>query len=184
MTIHCASFRKLCTSFGGLRRESAPDLLAKGSAILSDSVTPTIKVEGLRFFCPGYLTYTRAESLLTKEPILTEYLKNRKESVLWDIGANIGQESLLAAKYGKRVYAFEPNPANYFLLSKNVVLNNLGHLITVFPFAVGSSNGFIESSTTYEFGDTDIVKTGAGLKIPIFTPSFVASTFGIPAPTF
>lgn len=62
-----------------------------------------------------------------------------------DVGANIGFYSLLAAqKVGPtgRVYAFEPEPANFALLRKNIVLNGYTN-ITPFPKALTERNGRI-----------------------------------------
>ena len=60
-----------------------------------------------------------------------------KDGVLWDIGANIGVFSLLAAKYGVRVVSFEPLYSNYYVLCKNVEINSdISKLITVLPIAL------------------------------------------------
>ncbi len=63
-------------------------------------------------------------------------------SVVIDIGANIGYYTLLFAKlvgaHG-HVFAFEPEPANFLLLTKNILLNNYNN-VTWVPKAVASSN--------------------------------------------
>lgn len=46
-------------------------------------------------------------------------------SVLFDIGANVGAYSLIAASRGIRVHAFEPHPATFARLEENVALNGL-----------------------------------------------------------
>ena len=68
------------------------------------------------------------------EPFETEIFKKEIKSggVVLDIGANIGYYTLLAAKLvgptGK-VYAFEPETANYALLQKNVQANGFANVI-------------------------------------------------------
>jgi FkbM family methyltransferase len=42
---------------------------------------------------------------------------------LWDIGANVGIYTLVAALRGVRVCSFEPSPGNYYILSRNIELN-------------------------------------------------------------
>ncbi|SME98562.1 methyltransferase, FkbM family [Tistlia consotensis] len=59
--------------------------------------------------------------------------------VLYDIGANTGVYSLLAAKlHGPelRVVAFEPAFANFADLNRNIVLNRLERQVTPLPFAL------------------------------------------------
>ncbi|HTR48037.1 MAG TPA: FkbM family methyltransferase [Verrucomicrobiae bacterium] len=63
-----------------------------------------------------------------------------------DIGANVGYYTLLAAKLvGPRgtVYAFEPSPANFALLSKNVEANGYRNVVLV-PKAVSENTGVAE----------------------------------------
>ena len=53
-------------------------------------------------------------------------------SVVLDIGANIGWYSVISAKLGASVYAFEPIPRTFHSLEKNVALNYLDHMIRTF----------------------------------------------------
>ncbi len=68
------------------------------------------------------------------EPFETEMLCRlvRKGSVVLDIGANIGYYSLLFARNAGpegRVYAFEPDPVNKELLSRNIRLNKYDNVV-------------------------------------------------------
>lgn len=49
----------------------------------------------------------------------------KKDGVFVDVGANVGYYSILAAKAGAIVYAFEPIPATYQRLRRNIELNKL-----------------------------------------------------------
>lgn len=67
-------------------------------------------------------------------------------SIILDVGANIGVYSLIAARHTGskgRVYAFEPVPENFELLSRNIRQNELKNVVCINK-AVGSSNGKIE----------------------------------------
>ena len=59
-----------------------------------------------------YGEYTETEIDLLKHFI-------NKESVVYDIGGNIGVHTVAFAHYAKEVYSFEPNEKNYALLEKN-----------------------------------------------------------------
>ena len=64
----------------------------------------------------------------------------RRDDVVVDIGANIGGYAVLAAKSGARVFAYEPVPETYQLLSKNIIINNC-HTVKSYNVAVGSKIG-------------------------------------------
>ncbi len=70
------------------------------------------------------------------EPVETGiFMKQiRAGSVVLDIGANIGYYTLIAARQvgpQGRVYAFEPDPANFQLLKKNVEQNSYRNVVLV-----------------------------------------------------
>jgi FkbM family methyltransferase len=81
---------------------------------------------------------------VSKEPWTVAWLEDRlrERDVLYDVGANVGVYSLLAAKAAPgpiSVLAFEPAPANYAALCENVVLNRAQSLITPLPLVLGES---------------------------------------------
>ena len=69
----------------------------------------------------------RAKSFLQKEPTTLEWLQSLEpESILIDIGANIGIYSIPSALFHvKKVYAVEPELKSFTELVKNIELNNL-----------------------------------------------------------
>jgi FkbM family methyltransferase len=96
--------------------------------LLSSSVTKTsINTEAIRFFTPTPLLLQRANSVLEKEPDMIRWINSfSNNEVMWDIGANVGVFGLYAAVTKQaRVLAFEPSAANFFVLSRNVSLNDL-----------------------------------------------------------
>lgn len=65
-------------------------------------------------------------------------------AVVYDIGANVGYYSLMAAVLAGsegHVYAFEPLPRNVEYLKKHVALNKMEDQITVLDIAVSDKNG-------------------------------------------
>lgn len=85
----------------------------------------------------------RAETLLTKEAGTVAWIRDAVSpgEVFYDVGANIGLYSLLAAhRVGPTgsVYAFEPHAANFLSLLHNIDLNGLSGI--VHPLAVALHN--------------------------------------------
>jgi FkbM family methyltransferase len=87
------------------------------------------------FTTPNRLSEYRAVSFADKEPETLEWIDNiPDESVIWDIGANVGLYSVYAAKTKNcRVFAFEPSVFNIELLSRNIYLNQLSDRIIIVP---------------------------------------------------
>lgn len=80
----------------------------------------------LLFFCPGEVPIWRARTFFSKEPETLNWIRsfNVGDSLL-DVGANVGLYSVYAAKRGHAVWAIEPLCDNYFILQKNISINNL-----------------------------------------------------------
>lgn len=84
---------------------------------------------------------------VAKEPGTVEWIETFCEEgdVLYDIGANVGAYSLIAAKYFNdniRIYAFEPHAMNYTKLCRNILLNKCGSSITPLSIALSDVDGF------------------------------------------
>lgn len=74
-----------------------------------------------------------------KEPWTHDWIHSLPPgSVLYDIGANVGSYTLLAAALGHTVVAIEPSFANYARLCENILLNDLGP--RVIPLCMGLHN--------------------------------------------
>ena len=76
------------------------------------------------------------------EPDLVAWLKRHlgPDDVFWDVGANVGAITLVAAKSCRRVFAFEPEPAARARLEEHVAANGLRN-VTIVPFALSSTEG-------------------------------------------
>lgn len=72
-----------------------------------------------------------------------EFLMKHKDDYthFLDIGACIGDYSLLMARHGMEVVAFEPVEENYVQLQKNIEANGFGENISVQKLALGKEEG-------------------------------------------
>lgn len=96
----------------------------------------------ITFLTPNEHCAWRVNSLDTKEPDTIAWLASMKPGqMLFDVGANMGQYALIAAKRGLRVHAFEPESQNFALLCRNIGINNLGNVVTAWPLALSDSAG-------------------------------------------
>lgn len=94
----------------------------------------------------------------------------RDGDTFYDVGANIGSYTLLAAAAGvKQIVSFEPSPATCERFEKNMLLNRLSDSVVLQRCALGNENGevrFTKDSDTVnhvaagddEIGTTELVK--------------------------
>ena len=89
----------------------------------------------LKFVTLNWITRFRINTFATKEPETLAWIDMfEKNSVFWDVGANIGLYSCYAAKrHDCKVYAFEPSIFNLELLGRNISLNQLTDKIYIIP---------------------------------------------------
>ncbi len=105
-------------------------------------------------------------------PRLTEFAEMafvmhflRPKEMFFDVGANIGAFTVLAAGVaGAEVTAFEPSPDTFRMLERNVRLNGLGDRVTLLNVAVGQNAGEIQF--TSGLGTENCVAGGAGSSEP------------------
>jgi FkbM family methyltransferase len=84
------------------------------------------------------------------EPAITRYLiehvRLRAGDVAFDIGANLGWYSVLLSRLsepGARIFAFEPDPESYRLLTRNLKVN-AAETVAAFNVALGEEAGMAE----------------------------------------
>jgi len=138
---------------------------------------------------------TRAASC-AKEPETVAWIEREASGggVLYDIGANIGAYSLVAAANGLRVVAVEPAFQNFYQLNRNVTLNGMDDRISCFPVALSSETKIADftyldlttgTSRAYynERGEFHIrEKAQASKATMIYAFDELIETFGLPAP--
>ena len=112
---------------------------AKNEKILA-TITDPITNDLIKFNIINEHTLFRAKTLYTKEPITIEWIRSfEKNSIFFDIGANIGVYSIFSAIINSSlVYSFEPESNNFQLLMQNIITNDLTDIIT--PFQIGLSD--------------------------------------------
>lgn len=101
-----------------------------------------------KFVCEDEIEMYRANTLLTKEEGTIRWLKTIKPGcVMYDIGANIGIYTIVAAHYvgsDGMVYAFEPQIMNASSLLRNIKKNNFQNRVKVLTCALHDHEGFID----------------------------------------
>jgi FkbM family methyltransferase len=80
-----------------------------------------------------------------KEPWTVSWIETHigPGDVLYDIGANVGTFSLVAARRGASVVAFEPGYANFARLCENIQLNGCHRSIIPLPFPVAEASALV-----------------------------------------
>ncbi len=97
----------------------------------------------LRLAAPNLLCRWRAATFSTKEPETLEWIDSiPQNSIVWDVGANIGLYSVYAGKKRNcRVWAFEPSVFNLELLARNIFANGLTEQVCIVPLALSDRLG-------------------------------------------
>jgi len=134
-----------------------------------------------------------------KEEWTVDWINSLPEgSVLWDVGANIGIMSSVAAVRDEidQVVAIEPFFMNYSAIVENLMLNGLSHKVTVVCGGLGETTAFIPlklqnvvaGGALHSFGD--IFKMGQQSTVPVAEQSCLCFRIddlvtydGIPFPT-
>ena len=139
---------KYCAKLGLGRSQKIVNLYEETFSKISSGVRlEYIKIGGQKLYLDkedSLLLSTRKDSY---DKFEIECLKRiiKKGDIVVDLGANIGYYTLILAQlvgeFG-HVYAFEPEPSNFELLSKNVKENNHNH-VTLVQKAVSDKNSKI-----------------------------------------
>ena len=118
------------------------------------------------------------DPLLLLDEVFVRRLYNFKtdappDAIMVDIGANIGTVTQFFAWASPtlRVHAYEPNPAAYEMLQRNIKDNGLQQRVTASPEAVGRNSGhlslWVEVNTTLSTAYTERSPGEGGKKIAV-----------------
>jgi|GEM_PF-3548403 len=122
-------------------RHTGTRAAAHAAAQLAPIVTVRTAKGALRFSCMSAVSAKRALKFLAHEPDTRGWLDAhiRRGDHVWDVGANLGAYTLYACLTdGVTVTAFEPVPATFAILVRNIQLNRLTTRVT--PIAMALSN--------------------------------------------
>ncbi|EMS86764.1 FkbM family methyltransferase [Leptospira noguchii] len=133
------------------------------------SISIKTKEGKIKFFDFGSIAIWKAQTLLIQEPETIEWIETfLNNSVFWDIGTNIGGYSIYAGNSNKnlKILAFEPSAVNFFLLNRNIFLNEMDQIISAYPIAFSDFNSLgylhmnsdIPGGTMNIFSEKDIIK--------------------------
>ncbi len=133
----------------GLRLQWAEDDPAVMRGIVVDT---TIEKQRLKFFVANEFDVIQRMHLKGRFyeqeelDIIARYFKG---GVFADVGANVGNHALYAAKIldARKVIAFEPNPAALRILELNIVINELRDRVVVHKVGLSAKSGWASFST-------------------------------------
>jgi FkbM family methyltransferase len=155
---------------------------------------------GIRFNCRSMAEFKRIRKHKPWDEPLDEWVRSFTPSdVFFDIGANIGAFALLAGKFhfGKvPVFAFEPGFETFAALVRNVLLNDLGGVITALqiglfdqtglqPFhyhEVAAGSALHAMGTPVDYRGRDFTPA-ATQRLPAFRLDDLMDTLALPRPT-
>lgn len=113
-----------------------------------ERIFPTTELEGIIFNTPNTACTWRVQTLLSKEPDTIAWIRSLPAGATFlDVGANMGQYALVAAKHGLVVHAFEPDSQNFALLCRNIALNKT-LTVTAWPLGLSNETGLFDFHVT------------------------------------
>lgn len=173
----------------------AQKLHAKVAVKLVDGLTPVRKLdyEGQDIWLlMSSSAILRRLGSVAKEPFTVAYIEEHVQpgDVFYDIGANVGPYSLIAAKATggqATVFAFEPSPASFRDLVRNVELNEVGESVTPLPLALWSETGLLPVAWRSDIAGAARHRLGSRPKATSLTIGVrlddAIEQLGVPAPT-
>ena len=135
----------------------------------------------------GQSSSLRAKKFFRSEPDTLEFIDSfNHNSTFVDCGANIGLYSLYAASLGHKVFSFEPESSNFYLLNSNILLNSFNEKIKAYPIALNNSNDVDQLYISkFEWGGScHTFGRNLDFNLNKFEPNFVQGSISMPLDTF
>jgi FkbM family methyltransferase len=86
-----------------------------------------------------------------------------------DVGANVGFYTMVAARRGARVEAFEPTPEACAALERGIELNAVAALVGLHRAACGSERGIARFTTGLDISNHLVADDAPGIDVPLTT---------------
>lgn len=123
-----------------------PRRAASTRALVSEALLQRVTVEteagALLVECPSARALHDPQGFGQDEPETVDWIMALPaDAVLWDIGANIGLYSLLAARRGLQVLAFEPSASSFAAMVRNIEINGFDDRISAYCLAFAEVSG-------------------------------------------
>ena len=163
-------------SDGGLKFRIRRALRIAGHSLLPHNITRTAIIGGIRY----RLKYREMSGLIRKGSMERHQIvfffneaRRRGARVFFDIGANVGYYSLLAARLGifDEIHAFEPHPVVYQKMLRLIKDNNFEGAITPHNIAVSDADGELRMQAD----GMQIIDSPAGEFHPMRTRAYESS---------
>ena len=136
---------------------------------------------------------------IRKEPETLDWIDqiNQKDSIFYDIGANVGIFTLVASKNKniKGIYSFEPLFSNFYALSQNIIINKADQ-VSAFNIALSNRNEITNLNChSIDFGAAlngiidnknykgQEFKVNNVIPVQSYCLNFFVDTFKLPKPT-
>jgi FkbM family methyltransferase len=131
--------------------------------------------------------------MLHKQPATIAWIDRfEPDSVMWDVGANVGVYTLYAALLpGLRVVAFEPAAVNYFLLAANCEANRLNDRVQCLLAGLSRESGLgtlavsqFATGQSFGFGGKKAERFDARQAALMLTMDQAVETYGLRCPNY
>ena len=108
------------------------------------TIEDNITKKKIKFNIVNKKTLWRAQTLYSKEPITIEWIRKfEKNKIFYDVGANIGVYSIFGSIISDvKVFSFEPEINNFYILNKNILLNKLNQSVSTFLIGINNETTF------------------------------------------
>lgn len=112
-------------------------------------------------------SFSRTTNMAWGEATMLESFVDRvgNNTLVWDVGANIGGYTLLAAEKGAYVTAFEPGHKTHSELTQNILLNRLWDRVETEKVALSNESGEARLSHEEKTGSRTVAEHGEKIEL-------------------